>query len=266
MTQQTWFKKATGIGSEFGAGQGDNGEADYVHIGNIRTLLLAHGYSVVDEFYGTNGATAAMVSTALNAGRGLMNYCGHGSETGWGTTGYSNSNVTALVNDNKLPIVFSVACVNGKFDYAYGPCFAEAWLRSVHNGEPIGAVATYMASINQDWTPPMAAEDAFDVLLTDGTYHSFGTLCYASSCAMMDKYPGSSGINMFNTWHVFGDPSLRVVGGRRPICATGQQCGRQHRHWRRRDHHLAGRRRREAQSPRRIELHRHRVAGARPTG
>ena len=212
---QPWFKKATGIGSQYGAGQGDEGQADYVHIGEIRTWLMQYGsYTTVDEFYGTNGATAAMVTTALNAGRGVMSYCGHGSTTGWDTTGFSSSNVNALANDNMLPVIFSVACVNGQFNNT--TCFAEAWLRASHNGQPSGAAATYMSSINQSWAPPMEAQDEFNLLLSTkkaNTYHCFGTLCFAGSCSMMDQY-GTDGANMFKTWHVFGDPSLRIVGTR----------------------------------------------------
>ena len=214
-TQQSWFKKATGIASAQGAGQGDEGQADYVHMDEIRGWLLGHAYTTVDQIYDTNGGTAAMVTTALNAGRGVVNYCGHGSMTSWGTTGFSNSNVSALTNDNLLPFIFSVACVNGEFDA--GTCFAEAWLRATHNGEPTGAVATYMSSINQDWAPPMEAQDEFNILFTSTPepYHSYGALCYAGSCSMMDAYgstTGSSGVNMFDTWHIFGDPSLRIVG------------------------------------------------------
>jgi hypothetical protein len=214
-TLQPWFWRGTGVASNLGAG--DDNEYDNVHIGNIRTDLLAHGYTQVDAIYDPS-ATAAQVSTALNAGRGIVNYCGHGSESGWTSSGFSSSNVTALLNDNMLPFVFSVACVNGQF--AGGTCFAEAWLRSTHNGEPIGAIGAYMSSINQDWDPPMEAQDAFNALLVNAAapYHSFGALCFAGSCSMMDAY-AADGPDMFNTWHVFGDPSVRIVGITEP--ATG---------------------------------------------
>ncbi len=206
-----WYWRGTGIGSQYGAGQGHHGEADYTHIGLIRTLLLSHGYTLVDEFYGTNGANATMVTNALNAGRGIINYCGHGSQNAWDTTGFSSSNVAALVNDNKLPFIFSVACVNG--DFTHGTCFAEAWMWATHNGQPTGAIGTYMSSINQYWTEPMDAQDEFNQRLVDAAhpYHDFGTLCFAGSCRMMDLN-GSSGVDMFKTWHVFGDPSVRIVG------------------------------------------------------
>ncbi len=207
-TQQTWFWQGTGIASSQGAGQGDDGEADYQHIGNIRTQLLAGGYTLVDEIYDP-GATAAEVTDALNAGRGIVNYCGHGDTTLWSTTGFSNSNVNSLQNDNMLPFIFSVACLNG--DFKGQTCFAEAWTRATHNGEPTGAIGAYMSTVLQSWAPPMEAQDEFNSAYLAQTYHGYGTLCYAGSCAMMQKY-GGAGVEMFDTWIVFADPSLRIVG------------------------------------------------------
>ena len=36
---------------------------------------------------------------------------------------------------------------------------------------------------------------------------------------MIDEYGNPGGVDMFNTWHVFGDPSVRVFGVSQP--ATG---------------------------------------------
>ncbi|MBU0617917.1 MAG: hypothetical protein KKI02_09390, partial [Planctomycetes bacterium] len=204
-TSQEWFWRGTGIASN--QGPGDDGEYDNEHVDNIRDDLLAYGYTEVDQIYDPYG-TAAMVSAALNDGRGIINYCGHGSMTSWSTTGFSNSHVDALVNDNMLPFISSVACVNGQFD-GY-TCFAEAWLRATHDGEPTGAIGAYMSSVNQSWDPPMDAQDEFVDMFVTETYSSLGTLLYAGSCHMMDEY-GYGGVDMFNTWIVFGDPSLRVV-------------------------------------------------------
>jgi hypothetical protein len=72
-----------------------------------------------------------------------------------------------------------------------------------------------MSSINQSWDPPMEGQDEFNLLYVAGTYHNYGTLCYAGSCSMMDEY-GTGGVSMFDTWHIFGDPSARVVGTTAP--------------------------------------------------
>ncbi|HNW99770.1 MAG TPA: C25 family cysteine peptidase [Candidatus Cloacimonadota bacterium] len=212
----SWLNKGMGIASMYGGGsQGDNGESDQVHIENLRTDLTAYNYhtlptpgtSTVDQVYENNGATIAQVSNGLNAGRSIVDYCGHGSDTSWGTTGFANSNVSALTNDNMLPFIFSVACVNGNFTNQ--TCFAEAWLRSTHNNNPVGAIATYMSSINQSWNSPMRAQDEFIDLLTQSQKFSIGGLFYNASCKMIEVY-SADGISMFKTWHIFGDASLQV--------------------------------------------------------
>jgi len=209
-TQTDWYWRGMGVASN--QGPGDDNEYDNVHMDNIRDELLANGYTEVDQIYDPS-ASSSQVSFALNEGRGIINYTGHGSTTAWGSSGFSNSNVNSLNNSGMLPFIFSVACVNGNFD---GPtCFGEAWLRATEGGQPTGAVGTYMSSINQSWDPPMQAQDEIAVLVTTQAYHSYGALCFAGSCSMMDEY-GGGGVDMFNTWIVFGDPSLRVLGAGEP--------------------------------------------------
>ncbi|HWR63786.1 MAG TPA: C25 family cysteine peptidase [Candidatus Thermoplasmatota archaeon] len=212
-----WYEKGVGIASS--QGPGDDNEMDYQHIRNIRTLLLNFTYAGVDELYdGSQGGgdaggdpSTTMVATALNEGRSIINYCGHGSMTSWGSSGFSNSNVNALTNDNMLPFITSVACNNGEFDS--GTCFGEAWLRATHNGQPIGAIGAYMSSISQSWDPPMEAQDEFNNILI-GKYPenqktTFGALCFTGSMSMIDEY-GSSGEGEADAWTVFGDPSVQV--------------------------------------------------------
>lgn len=199
-----WYHKAMGIASN--QGPGDDGEYDNVHIGYICDDLLAFTYTEADEIYDPSG-TAAQVTNGLNNGRSVINYCGHGSTTSWSSTGFSNTHVNALSNDNMLPFIVSVACVNGNF--ASYTCFAEAWLRATNGGEPSGAIGAYMSSINQSWNPPMQAQDEITDLLIAEEKLTYGGLCYNGSCQMMDE-SGTDGANMFLTWHIFGDPSVRV--------------------------------------------------------
>ena len=204
--QGDWYAKAIGLASDQGAGIGDDGESDIQHMNNIRTDLLGYGYTPVNQIYDP-GASASAVTNAVNEGRGLINYVGHGSNTAWSTTGFSNSNVTALNNTGKLPVIFSVACVNGNFQST--TCFAEAWLRAGSAAEPKGAVAFYGSTINQSWAPPMCAQDEFNDLLVADANMSIGALMYAASAQMIDEY-GSGGFEMYATWHIFGDPSMPI--------------------------------------------------------
>jgi gingipain R len=205
-----------GMGMASNQGPGHYGEDDDEHMDLIRDALIADNFATVDRIYDYFG-TKAMVTNGLDEGRRILNYCGHGSTTSFGTTGFNNTDVKNLRNMGKLPFIHSVACVNGQFSAS--ECFAEAWLRSTYNGEPIGAVATYMSSINQSWSPPMYAQAnhgvggkyGFADLFVMKEPWTIGALWYAGSATMIDLV-GSSGVSMFRTWHCFGDPSLTVVG------------------------------------------------------
>lgn len=199
-----WYHKGMGVGSN--QGPGDDGEYDNQHLDNIRADLLGFTYTAADQIYDPT-ANAGAVSAALNDGRSIINYTGHGSTTAWSSSGFSNTHINALVNDNMLPFIISVACVNGQF--AAGTCFAEAWMRATNGSSPTGAIATYMSTINQSWNSPMCGQDEITDLLVAGERRTFGGLCYNGACQMMDEY-GADGRDMYDTWHIFGDPSVRV--------------------------------------------------------
>lgn len=80
-------------------------------------------------------------------------------------------------------------------------------MRATHDGVPTGAIATYMSSVNQSWAPPMDAQDEAIDLLAAREKVSVGGICFNGSCKMIDLN-GSAGVDMFDTWHVFGDPSV----------------------------------------------------------
>lgn len=215
-TSDTWLARAMGIASSEGGGSlGDNGESDIAHMNLIRTDLLNYGYTSVDQIYDP-GASASTVTTNVNAGRGFINYVGHGSDTSWVTTGFNSTNATALTNGTKTPFIMDVACVNGNFVSI--TCFAEAWQRNANGG----SVAIYASSINQSWNSPMRAQDEVTDLILAESKYTVGGLYYNGSCKMMDIYgntAGSDGVNMFKTWHIFGDASL-LARTKTPLAMT----------------------------------------------
>ena len=210
----TWANKGLGIGA-IGAGSGHFGEDDYQHIDFIRDTLEHYTYEHVTELHDGGGASATSISATINEGVSIINYCNHGSETSWGVANYSNSHVNALVNDNMWPFVWSVACLNGKFDHS-SPCFAEAWLRATDNstGVPTGAVGGMFSWISQPWIPPMYGQDEMvDILCewrgTDNFDHTLAGASLNGSMYILDAAPTDQG-NTFNTWILFGDPTLMV--------------------------------------------------------
>ncbi|MFO8128789.1 MAG: C25 family cysteine peptidase [Bacteroidales bacterium] len=212
-----WFTRAIGIASD--QGPGHMGEYDYEHIRNIHDDLLDFTYTYAAELFdGSQGGnddpgnpTPSMVAEEVNTGSTIINYTGHGSTTSWGTSGFSNGDVNNLVNEHMWPFIWSVACVNGNF--VGNTCFAEAWLRATNNGNPTGAVATLMSTINQSWDPPMCGQDEMvDILVEtypDNIKRTFGGLSMHGCMKMNDEF-GSAGDEMTDTWTCFGDPSVMV--------------------------------------------------------
>jgi len=213
-----WMKNAIGIGSSEGAGYGNDGEADYQHIRNIRTQLMDYGYSTVYEFYqGSQGGedapgepTPTMINNAMNAGTGLFNYTGHGWLEGMATGNYTNYDVLNLDNHGKYPFVISVACNNGTFVNA--TTLGEVFMRATHNNEPAGAIAFAGSSILMSWAPPMATQDEMTNILT-GVYENYrnitlGGLFYNGQIGMLSEYNSdATSKEVMQTWILFGDPS-----------------------------------------------------------
>ena len=215
----SWYKNGVGAASD--QGPGDDNEYDYEHVRNIRTDLLNYTYTNVDELYdGTQGGqdapgnpTSTMLFNIFQNGVSVFNYTGHGSSTSCATTGLNSSDVDDMTNVGKYPFIFSVACVNGNF--VGGTCFAEKWIRASHDttGEPTGAIATLMSTINQSWNPPMSGQDEMNDILVESYSNnkprSFAAIAMNGCMQMNDDY-GSAGDEMTDTWTCFGDPTVYI--------------------------------------------------------
>lgn len=218
----SWYKNGLGIASN--EGPGDDNEYDNQHMDIIKNnKLLPYTYTNIASQYQPS-ATASGVASSVNSGVSIINYVGHGSETSWGTSGYSTSNINSSTNGSKLPFIFSVACVNGKFHRTTGDCFAEAWL----NKENGGAVAVIMSTINQAWHQPMRGQDYMNDILIGGYNYStnpgngsstnlsdkrttFGSIAFNGNVLMLaEQYTDVSTKETFQTWTIFGDASIQV--------------------------------------------------------
>ena len=214
----TFGDKGLGIGA-IGAGSGHYGEDDYQHIDLIRDTLLHYTYTTVTDLHQGGGASASSISNTINQGVSVINYCNHGSATSWGVANYSTSNVNALTNDNMLPYVWSVACLNGKFNYggANGECFAEAWMRATDNSTsvPTGAVGGMFSWISQPWQPPMYGQDEMVDILAEWKHndqfnHTFAGASLNGAMGVLDYGSSSQFTATQHSWILFGDPSLMI--------------------------------------------------------
>jgi len=213
-----WMTKAIGLGSDEGAGYGDDSEADWQHLRNIRTKLLGFGYTEIYEFYdgshGGNDASGdpsdAVITPAVNSGVGLFNYTGHGAQNICITGSYSSIHVNQATNNGKYPLVISVACNNGTF--TTGTCISETWMRATNNNTPTGSIAACGSSILMAWAEPMQTQDEMAEIIAESYSNNkkatIGGIFYNAQMSMLEDYNANTNAReVMQTWVMFGDPS-----------------------------------------------------------
>jgi hypothetical protein len=201
-----WYKKGTGVASNEGS------PPDYTRAGWLRDTLMAHGFTHIDQIYAPT-ATKIMITNALNDGRSVLNYIGHGSGTSWGTTGYNVSDIHALANGYKNPFIIDVACLNGKFTLS--ECMEEAWLRAGDTANPKGAIGVYGASTNTAWVPPCDLQTHSIYLLANKYRKTTGGVSFHGVMYAMDLWGGSTGqgLRLMEQYNLFGDCSTLMTFG-----------------------------------------------------
>jgi len=185
--------------------------------GNYQVAEGTHNYVIdnhfipngllYDKLYAiTYGATGHDVLQALNSGRFIINYSGHGSTTSWAGPSVTQSMVNSSTNVGMYPFVISNACVTGSFNLA--ECFGETWVRKANGG----GLAFTGASNNTMWSE----DDEWERRAYDGTfwenYHSLAAFILKGNMAVLNA-GFSAAKYYFEIYHLFGDPSLMLYWG-----------------------------------------------------
>jgi len=194
-----WYHKGTGVASNEG------NPPDYERANWLREMLMNNmQFTHVDQIYDP-GANSSDVIIALNEGRSVLNYIGHGSGTSWGTTGFNVSKIHNLSNGTKNPFVIDVACTNGNFEL--GECMEEAWIRAGDMNDPKGAIASFGASTLASWVPPCDMQNHSTMLLTTEQIQTVGGVCFNGIMHAMNLWGGSSGegLKLMEQYNIMGD-------------------------------------------------------------
>jgi len=145
------------------------------------TRVRAHGMAGDSLYaYGSYGGTP--VADALNQGRTVATYTGHGAVTYWDAPAFSQASVNALTNADKYSLVTSFACLTGQFTYS--ECFGETWIRRADKG----ALAFWGSSVLSYWDE--------DDILQRRLYDAFLDSGYAWIGGMTTK----AKLDYFRTW------------------------------------------------------------------
>ncbi len=190
---------ATSDGSNYQIAEGTH---DYV----INTHFIPNNLQY-DKLYAiTYGATGQQVINAINDGRFIVNYSGHGSETSWAGPSVSQSMVNTTINQNKYPFVISNACLTGSFQVT--ECFGETWVRKANGG----ALAFTGASNSTYWDE----DDEWERRAYDGVfwenYHTLAAFIFRGNLGVLNA-GYSRAQYYFEVYHLFGDPSLMLYWG-----------------------------------------------------
>lgn len=185
--------------------------SDYPHRPAHPTTVPAN---IASQFLTSSAGTAA-VTTAINNGVGLVVHRDHGGVTAWGTPSFTTTHVNALTNGQQTPIVFSLNCLTGTFNYSVDS-FAEA-LQKKANGGAVGIVAATEVSYSgyNDLIAHgimTAMWPAYDSTHTAATYANTFRPAEAMNFGKhyMATYEGATSYTEleFNLFQWFGDPEL----------------------------------------------------------
>jgi hypothetical protein len=169
--------------------------------------------------FGWNG-TGAQVSEAWNAGRFLMIHRDHGWSDGWGTPGYGTGDVNALTNGSLLPVVMSINCSSGAYDYDETSFAGSALVKP--DGGAVGVFGDTRDSPSTANTQiSLGFVDALlpSILPAEGPATSLrvGDALIHGKLRLNGISPGSGTTRSeLYLWHYFGDPSMQMWGGGSP--------------------------------------------------
>jgi hypothetical protein len=159
---------------------------------------------------GGNNATNSTVINAINNNLGIVNYRGHGSETGWASywsysdnAEFNSSKVAELTNDKK-PIVFSIACQNGNITYSN--CLLYSFTHST-----AGAVAFLGATENSYTDVNHIFDKKIYYQLYNNNIYNIGNISNLAKLMTINYY-SNSGYPIANAMAYLwgGDPSLEI--------------------------------------------------------
>jgi len=209
LADTTWYRKGLGVASNQSGGSPSYCDSTRVNWLRDSLMVPKYTYTKISKSYDSWG-TSDTIRKRIEEGTTIINYVGHGSVTGWSNGGGFNiTNINTLNNPWKLPCVLSVACVVGQFS---SDCYCEASVTAGEVSQPDGFLAHWGSSINQSWEPPCWGQSGAVNLLSHNLKNTFGGMCFNGASYMIEHYGASSatGIEMAQTWHIFGDASVQI--------------------------------------------------------
>ncbi|MGD9561022.1 MAG: C25 family cysteine peptidase [Pyrinomonadaceae bacterium] len=150
-------------------------------------------------------ASPIQLVNAMNTGKLVVNYSGHGTTGSWASAGgfFSNFTVPQLTNAGNQSVFTMLTCLNGYFLHANNVSLAEA-LVNADNG---GAVAAWASTGETTPGEQNAMATRFYQQLGGGSLERLGDLVNDAKSVVA----GGSDVRL--SWALIGDPMLKVRTG-----------------------------------------------------
>lgn len=140
---------------------------------------------------------------AINDGRMIVNYSGHGGYYSWEAPEMDASDVEDLTNIGEYPFVVSNACITGTYNLA--ECFGETWIRQFDKG----AIGFVGASNNSYWDEDDEMERRmYDSVFWENYYFTSGMI-NRGLYGVYVAYPSDANY-YYDIYNLLGDPSLAL--------------------------------------------------------
>jgi hypothetical protein len=183
--------------SDTGNWQIAEGSHDYV----ISNYLNPGGIQS-DHIRGYSGGNTADIHQALNDGRTICHYSGHGISTMWQGPEFTVTDIAALDSSSVPFFVISNSCETGSF--AETECFGESWIRAADRG----AFAFVGASNSTYWEP----DDIMERAMYDGYFleekYSIGAMVQRGLIEVYQQESSIAGY-YYDIYNILGDPTIR---------------------------------------------------------
>lgn len=191
----TWNSEALVIADQ-NVGSDFSSTADAV-AASLKSVLSVNKIETGDT---DPGVVKQQIVDAINQGKAVVNFTGHGSVEQWSFSDlFDDNDAAALQNGGRLPVFFIMNCLNGFFQDVYTQSLAESLVLNPNGG----AVAVWASSGFTD-APPQAGQDiALAKLLASRSQLTLGQIVLQTKTTTVDP-------DVRRTWILFGDPAMRM--------------------------------------------------------
>ena len=193
------YESSTGANSVLLAADLDDGHNFAAVEASLRTLLPG-GMQVQDVVRGTNddATVKSQILAAINQGKTIVNYNGHGSVNQWRANILTNEDAASLTNNQKLAFFVMMTCLNGYFDDPVLDSLAESLLKSSGGAAAVWASAAVCEPAAQE-----VMNQELYRLLFSGSAVTIGEAAARAKQMVTDP-------DVRRSWILFGDPAMHL--------------------------------------------------------